>query len=80
LPFLEILAALFRECSEILPSEPVRQRAQRLLRTHPLRAADALQLAAALVWAHESPAGLEFVCLDQNLREAASREGFKVLL
>jgi len=76
---LEILAALFRECSEILPSEPVRQRAQRLLRTHPLRAADALQLAAALVWAHESPAGLEFVCLDQNLREAASREGFKVL-
>lgn len=76
---LEVLAALFSECSEVQPSELVRQRAQRLLRAHSLRAADALQLAAALIWADESPAGLEFVCLDQNLREAASREGFKVL-
>lgn len=76
---LAALAVLFGECSEIQPSESVRQRAQRLLRAHPLRAADALQLAAALIWADESPAGLEFVCLDQNLREAASREGFKVL-
>lgn len=76
---LEVLAALFSECSEVQPSELVRQRAQRLLRAHSLRAADAFQLAAALIWADESPAGLEFVCLDQNLREAASREGFKVL-
>lgn len=76
---LEVLAALFSECSEVQPSELVRQRARRLLRAHSLRAADALQLAAALIWANESPAGLEFVCLDQNLREAASREGFKVL-
>ena len=45
----------------------------------PLRAANALQLVAALIWAQESPQGLEFVCLDQNLREAALREGFSIL-
>ena len=49
------------------------------LSIHPLRTADALQLAAALIWAQESPQGLEFVCLDQNLREAAPREGFSIL-
>ena len=50
-----------------------------LLMVHPLRAADGLQFAAALVWAEESPAGLEVGCLDQNLREAAMREGFTLL-
>jgi hypothetical protein len=47
--------------------------------THPLRAADTLQLAAALIWAEETPQGLEIVCLDQNLREAALKEGFTLL-
>jgi len=46
---------------------------------HSLRAADALQLAAALIWTEETTAGAEFVCLDQNLREAALKEGFTVL-
>lgn len=36
---------------EILPSEQVRAQAGRLVRLHPVRSADALQLAAALVWA-----------------------------
>ncbi len=74
-----ILSALSGQWSEVQPSEVVRDRAERLLSVHPLRAADGLQLAAALVWAEESPKGLEFVCLDQNLREAALREGFTVL-
>ncbi len=48
-------------------------------KTHPLSAADALQLAAGLLWADGRPAHHDFVCLDQRLREAAQREGFRVL-
>ena len=51
----------------------------RRLETHPLRAADALQVGAALVAASGDPASLEFVTLDQRQAEAASREGFRVL-
>jgi predicted nucleic acid-binding protein len=64
---------------EILPSEIVRGVAQRLLRVHPLRAADSLQLAAAVVASEREPATLEFVSLDERLSEAASREGFPVI-
>jgi predicted nucleic acid-binding protein len=74
-----ILSVLSEEWSEVQPSEPVRQRAERLLAIHPLRSADAFQLAAALIWAQESPQGLEIVCLDQNLREAGHKEGFTLL-
>lgn len=73
-----VLSTLSAEWSEIQPSELVRQRAERLLAIHPLRSADAFQLAAALVWAQESPQDLEMVCLDQNL-QAAHREGFTIL-
>jgi predicted nucleic acid-binding protein len=59
--------------------EPVRARALRLVRTHTLRAADALQLAAALVACDDRPEALSFVCLDDRLRDAARREGFPVL-
>jgi predicted nucleic acid-binding protein len=64
---------------EILPGDAIRTVAQRLLRVHPLRAADSLQLAAAVVAAEQERATLEFVSLDERLREAASREGFPVL-
>ena len=74
-----ILSALSTEWSEVQPSEVVRQRAERLLPIHPLRSADAFQLAAALIWAQENPQGHEIVCLDQNLREAAHKEGFTVI-
>ena len=74
-----ILSALSAEWSEIQPGELIRQRAERLLAIHPLRSADAFQLAAALIWAQESPQDLEMVCLDQNLREAAHKEGFTIL-
>ena len=75
----EILSALSAEWSEVQPTELVRQRAERLLAIHPLRSADAFQLAAALIWAQENPQSLEIVCLDHNLREAAHKEGFSVL-
>jgi predicted nucleic acid-binding protein len=74
-----ILSALSEEWSEVQPSELVRHRAVRLLAVHPLRSADAFQLAGALIWAQETPQGLEMVCLDQNLREAGHKEGFTLL-
>ena len=55
----------------IRPSERVRQRALRLLRIHPLRAADALQLAAALAACGDAPETLMMVCSDRRLSEAA---------
>jgi uncharacterized protein len=64
---------------EIVPSDAVRRTAERLLRTHPLRAADALQLAAALIAADHNPTSLEIVCMDERLKFAARREGFTVL-
>ena len=63
----------------IRPSDRVRQRALRLLRVHPLRAADALQLAAALVACGDAPETLAMVCSDRRLSEAAAKEGFEVL-
>ena len=74
-----LLTTLAGEWSEVQPSEPVRQRAERLLMVHSLRAADALQPAAALLWTEGATGGAEFVCLDQNLREAGLKEGFTVL-
>lgn len=57
----------------------VRDHAERMVRSHPLRAADALQLGAAIVAAEEEPTSLEFVTLDRRLAAAAAREGFQVL-
>jgi uncharacterized protein len=64
---------------EIVPSDAVRRTAERLLRAHPLRAADSMQLAAALIAADHDPTTLEMVCLDTRLISAARREGFAVL-
>ncbi|MCE3222393.1 MAG: hypothetical protein K0S58_573 [Nitrospira sp.] len=74
-----VLTALAAEWTEIEPSRAVREQAGRALLLHPLRAADALQLAAALVWSRGQTMGHHFVCLDQRLREAARREGFTLL-
>jgi predicted nucleic acid-binding protein len=64
---------------EIEPSELVRENALRFLRVHPLRAADALQLAAALLAAERRPSSLELVTLDDGLAEAAGKEGFELI-
>lgn len=77
---LERLESLRSAWHEIAPAEVVRRAAHRLLRVHPLRAADALQLAAALSAAEDYPEGLELVTLDQRIAEAARREGFSVLI
>jgi hypothetical protein len=73
------LGALAAQWHEIQPVEAVRLTAIRLLRVHPLRAADSLQLAAAVVACEYRPADLPFVCLDQRLALAAEREGFRVV-
>ena len=64
---------------EIDPTDIVRETATRLLRVHPLRAADALQLAAAIVAAEQRPAALEMLTLDDRLASAARKEGFAVI-
>jgi uncharacterized protein len=61
---------------EVLPTEACRRTAERMLRVHGLRAADALQLAAALIAADHDPSRLDLVCLDQRLAEAGRKEGF----
>ena len=76
---LRRLGLLSEAWHEVLPSEPLRAVAQRLLRVHALRAADALQLAAASVAASGEPASLGFLSLDARLNIAAQREGFRLV-
>jgi hypothetical protein len=64
---------------QVEPSDPIRETAVRLLRVHPLRAADALQLAAAIVAADRRPSSIELVTFDERLAVAARKEGFVVL-
>jgi predicted nucleic acid-binding protein len=77
--FRSLVNTLAESWIEISPSEEARSLASRLLLRHPLRAADSLQLAAAVIWADKQPEGFEFVCLDKRLREAAQAEGFTVV-
>lgn len=62
--------------TEVAPTNEVRARAIRLLRVHPLRPADAFQLAAALVFCEDQPQCLPFLTADHRLREVAAMEGF----
>lgn len=73
------LALLGHGWKEIIPGDQVRHMAVRLLAAHDLRAADSLQLAAALTWCGERPARRNFVCADQRLARAAEVVGFSVL-
>lgn len=74
-----VLVALERTWSELQPSEAVRGTAERLLAAYPLRAADALQLAAAVQWRGDTSSEAQFVCFDGRLRGAAHAERFVVL-
>jgi uncharacterized protein len=64
---------------EVDPSDAIREAAVRFLRVHPLRAADALQLAAAFAAAEGRPSTLEIVTLDDRLAAAARKEGFPLV-
>ena len=75
----EVMEKLLAASAIIQPMEVVSMRAERLLATHTLRAADALQVAAAIVATSDRTADLPFVTLDVRMREAAGKEGFRVL-
>jgi predicted nucleic acid-binding protein len=70
---------VYSAMAQIVVLEQVAERALRVLDLHTLRAADALQLAAALVASRERPQDLPFVTLDEHLAEAAEREGFPLV-
>ena len=71
----EAFAGSWDEVTEVLA---VRVRANALLARHPLRAADAGQLGAALLVQEQLAGTLEFVCLDDRLSSAAELEGLSV--
>ena len=73
---LDAVASVWRE---VQPVTAVRTTAIRLLRVHPLRTGDALQLGAAIAAAEDHPATLPLVTLDERLGQAAEREGFIVV-
>ena len=74
-----LLDSLSNSWAEMQPTDMVRTLAERFMDTHPLKAADVMQLSAAFRWAAERPDGYEFVSLDRTLRRAAKAEGFTVL-
>ena len=71
---LQRLRQLSAGWHEVDPSDEIRETTARFLRVHPLRAADALQLAFAA--AERRPPSLEIVTLDDRLASAARKEGF----
>lgn len=72
------LDALLERGVVIEPCDTIRAEARRLLRVHPLRSADSLQLAAAIELRASPALRHEFVTYDERLALAARREGFTV--
>lgn len=79
----EVVAESYRRLSaielgwlQIHPSDRLRRSAIRFLKAHPLRAADALHLAAAMIASHFEPQLVHFLTEDTRLRKVAEKEGF----
>jgi predicted nucleic acid-binding protein len=70
---------LLKASHVVIDVEAVKSQSRRLLRLHPLRVADAMQLGAAWEWAAGRPTGRVFHTLDGRLALAARREGFRVI-
>ena len=62
------------------PDDKVLKLAASLTAVHNIRALDAFQLSAALVWCSEKPKNRTFVSADGRLSDAASEAGFDVVL
>jgi predicted nucleic acid-binding protein len=60
----------------VQPSNTLRENAAQLVERYDLKAADAMQLAAALEWCENDPQGKLFLAADKKLREAAVLSGF----
>jgi predicted nucleic acid-binding protein len=75
----DVATELLRRTHVVGDVEATKPAAVRLLRVHALRAADALQLAAALAWTDGAPSNQVLHTLDRRLGLAAQREGFRVI-
>lgn len=76
---IDRLFSLRQSWQEILPSMQLRDAAEELLYLYSLRAADSLQLAAAMIWCRQKPSGRKFIASDARLCAAASQIGFQVI-
>jgi uncharacterized protein len=75
----EVVRDLIARAHIVSDVERVKALTIRVLRVHALRAADALQLGAALAWSDGHTEGAILHTFDKRLAEAASREGFRVI-
>lgn len=73
------LVELESEWREIDPSPSLRDLAEEFPNRYGLRAADALQLAAASIWTMRRPANRPFLSGDHKLLEAARNMGFQAI-
>jgi predicted nucleic acid-binding protein len=73
------LEKMRRTWRELQPTELLRAQAETFLVTASLKAADALQLAAAWVWSSGNPQSCVFISGDLQLLEAATQTGFQVV-
>ena len=71
-----VATTLGGDWSVVQPSNILLRQAAQLVEHYDLKAADAMQLAAALDWCEDSPHGEIFLTADQKLREAALLSGF----
>ncbi len=76
---LRLLSTLAESWNEVLPSDVLRARANRLLRIHPLRTGDVFQLASAIIASEDLASRVAVVTFDERLAAAARREGFEVM-
>jgi uncharacterized protein len=72
---LEILEKIWRE---VQPNIRVKELARTFPALHGLKAADSLQLAAALIWCQEKPKNRDFISGDEKLIKVAETVGFTV--
>ncbi len=73
------LEKLRRGWRELQPTEALRSQAENFVMSYPLKAADALQLAAAWAWCSGEPQACVFISADAQLLEAARLAGFRIL-
>jgi predicted nucleic acid-binding protein len=73
---LEILRRGWRE---LQPTDALRTEAEIFLSSYPLKAADALQLAAAWIWCSGNAQNCTFISGDTQLLEAARHLGFQTV-
>lgn len=72
------LEHLKKAWAEVLMTEQLRVLCVDLLSRYDLRAADAIQLAAALTWCDERPRGRSFITFDERLSAGAEQAGFNL--